>query len=76
VLRACLRVLRPGGRVLTIEPGTSTGLRSMLRSAPAAQAAYDAGGGSSAALRQAGFNAVRDLGDREATKFVEGLKTT
>ena len=76
VLQACLRVLRPGGRVLTIEPGTSTGLRSMLRSAPAAQAAYDAGGGSSAALRQAGFNAVRDLGDREATKFVEGLKTT
>ena len=76
VLQACCRVLRPGGRVLTIEPGTSTGLRSMLRSAPAAQAAYDAGGGSSAALRQAGFNAVRDLGDREATKFVEGLKTT
>jgi ubiquinone/menaquinone biosynthesis C-methylase UbiE len=75
-LQACRRVLRPGGRVVTIEAGTSTGLRSMLRSAPAAQAAYDAGGGTSAALRQAGFNAVRGLGDREGLKFVEGLKGT
>jgi len=73
-LQACRRVLRPGGRVVTIEAGTSSGLRSILRSPPAAQAAYDAGGGTSAALRQAGFNAVRDLGDREGLKFVEGLK--
>ena len=76
VLQACRRVLRPGGRVVTIEAGTSTGLRSILRSAPAAQATYDAGGGTSAALRRAGFGAVRDLGDREGLKFVEGLKTT
>ena len=73
-LQACRRVLRPGGRVVTIEAGTSSGLRSILRSPPAAQAAYDAGGGTSAALRQAGFNAARDLGDREGLKFVEGLK--
>src|SRR5207342_2281761 len=38
-LQACRRVLRPGGRVVTIEAGTGTGLRSILRSAPAAQAA-------------------------------------
>lgn len=76
VLRACHRVLRPGGRLVTIEAGTTAGLRSMLRSAPAAQAAYDAGGGTAAALRQAGFGAVRDLGDREGLKFVEGLRTT
>ena len=38
VLRDAHRVLRPGGRLLAIEPGTATGLRSMLRSAPAAQA--------------------------------------
>jgi len=74
VLQACRRVVRPGGRVMTIEAGTGTGLRAMLRPTPAAQAAYDAGGGSSAALRQAGFNAVRDLGDREGMKFVEGLR--
>ena len=29
-LQACRRVLRPGGRLVTIEAGTSTGLRSML----------------------------------------------
>ncbi len=75
VLRDARRVLRPGGRLLAIEPGTATGLRSMLRSAPAAQAAYDAAGGTPAALRDAGFTAVRDLGDREGLKFAEGLKT-
>ena len=74
VLRDARRALRPGGRLLAIEAGTPTGLRSMLRSAPAAQAAYDAGGGTPAALRDAGFAAVRDLGDREGLKFAEGLK--
>jgi ubiquinone/menaquinone biosynthesis C-methylase UbiE len=76
VLREALRVLRSGGRLLAIEAGTPGGLRSMLRSAPAAQAAYDAAGGTLAALRDAGFAAVRDLGDREGLKFVEGLKAT
>jgi SAM-dependent methyltransferase len=75
VLRDARRVLRPGGRLLAIEPGTATGLRSMLRSVPAAQAAYDGAGGTPAALREAGFTAVRDLGDREGLKFAEGLKT-
>ena len=74
VLREAHRVLRQGGRLVAIEPGTATGLRSMLRAAPATQAAYDAAGGTSAALRQAGFAAVRDLGDREGLKFAEGLK--
>lgn len=76
VLHDAHRVLRPGGRLVSIEPGTPTGLRSMLRSAPAAQGAYDAAGGTPAALRQAGFGAVRDLGDREGLKFAEGFKTT
>ena len=74
-LRDARRVLRAGGRLIVIEPGTVTGLRSVLRSAPAAQAAYDAGGGTADALRTAGFAAVRDLGDREGLKFAEGLKT-
>jgi ubiquinone/menaquinone biosynthesis C-methylase UbiE len=75
LLGETLRVLRAGGRLVTIEAGTASGLGAMLRSAPAAQAAYDAGGGTAAGLRAAGFGAVRDLGDREGLKFFEGLKT-
>jgi ubiquinone/menaquinone biosynthesis C-methylase UbiE len=76
VLRECHRVLRVGGRLVTIEPGTASGLKSMLRSAPATQGTYDASGGTPATLKQAGFGAVRELGDREGVKFVEGLRTT
>ena len=42
--------------------------------APAAQGAYEGAGGTLSALRQAGFGAVRELGDREGLKFVEGLR--
>jgi hypothetical protein len=76
MLREARRVLRPGGRLVSIEAGTATGLTSVLRSAPAAQSAYDASGGTPAALKEAGFAAVRDLGDREGLKFAEGLRTT
>jgi ubiquinone/menaquinone biosynthesis C-methylase UbiE len=76
MLRDAHRVLRQGGRLIAIERGTATGLTSVLRSAPAAQGAYDASGGTPAALQQAGFGAVRDLGDREGLKFAEGLRTT
>lgn len=75
VLSDAHRVLRLGGRLLVIEPGTATGLKSMLRAAPAAQAAYEGAGGTPAALGQAGFGAVRELGDREGLKFTEGLRT-
>jgi hypothetical protein len=68
------RVLRAGGRIIVIEPGTRTGLGSMLRPVPPAQAPYDAAGGIAADLRAAGFSAVRELGDREGLRFAEGLK--
>jgi ubiquinone/menaquinone biosynthesis C-methylase UbiE len=77
MLRDAHRVLRQGGRLIAIEPGTATGLASVLRrSAPAVQGTYAASGGTPAALQQAGFGAVRDLGDREGLKFAEGLRTT
>ena len=75
-LHECLRVLRPGGRLLAIEPGTVSGLKSMLRPAPAAQAGYEAAGGTVTALQQAGFAPVRLLADREGFKFSEGLRST
>ena len=68
------RVLRAGGRIIVIEPGTRTGLRSMLRPVPPSQAAYDSAGGALADLRAAGFSPVRELGDREGLRFAEGLK--
>jgi SAM-dependent methyltransferase len=74
LLGEAARVLRTGGRIIVIEGGTQAGLRSLLRPAPAAQAAYNAAGGVLAGLRAAGFSPVRELGDREGLRFVEGLK--
>jgi ubiquinone/menaquinone biosynthesis C-methylase UbiE len=68
------RVLRAGGRIIVIEPGTRTGLRSVLRPVPPSQAAYDAAGGAVADLRAAGFSPARELGDREGLRFAEGIK--
>ena len=74
LLRESARVLRAGGRVIVIEAGTPTGLRSLLKAAPASQATYDAAGGVLGDLRAAGFAPVRSLGDREGLRFAEGLK--
>ncbi len=74
ILRACHRALRPGGRLVAIESGTPVGLSALLRSRPAADADYQATGGPAAALQQAGFTAVRVLGDREGYLFTEGIR--
>lgn len=73
-LAVCRRVLRGGGRVVTIEAGTPTGIRALFRGSRAGPA----GTGeteSAAALRSGGFTSVRLLGDREGLRFVEGLNT-
>ena len=74
LLREVGRVVRPGGRAIVIEAGAQTGLASILRGAPAAQASFDQAGGAPAALKDAGFFPVRPLGDSEGLKFSEGLR--
>ncbi len=74
-LRECQRVLRPGGRVITIESGQRSGLAALLRPGPKPDAAYAAAGGTVAALEAAGFRPVRLLADREGYLFTEGLRT-
>jgi ubiquinone/menaquinone biosynthesis C-methylase UbiE len=69
VLSECRRVLRSGGRVVIINRGTPSGLTAMLQSRP------DPGQTDSIirALQAVGFRSVRELGDRDAYAFFEGL---
>lgn len=68
------RVLRPGGRLISLEPGTPVGLRAMLRRGAPPDAAYEAAGGTARVLESAGFKPVRLLADREGYRYFEGLK--
>jgi ubiquinone/menaquinone biosynthesis C-methylase UbiE len=74
-VRECRRLLRDGGRIVTIEPGTPVGLRALFGGG---QKTPDAGSPSdttASALGAGGFKAVRPLGDREGLQFFEGVKT-
>jgi ubiquinone/menaquinone biosynthesis C-methylase UbiE len=73
LLAECRRILRTGGRLIALEAGTQTGLRGLFGGAKP-DAAYEAAGGTTAALEAAGFRPVRVLGDRQGYKFIEGLK--
>jgi ubiquinone/menaquinone biosynthesis C-methylase UbiE len=73
ILIECRRVLRDGGRLLALDGGSATGLRSLFAGAKP-DAKYEAVGGTAAALERAGFRPVRTLGDRQGYRFVEGLK--
>jgi SAM-dependent methyltransferase len=69
LLRQSHRVLRPGGRLLTLEAGTPVGPAAWLRGSKAPAAS-----GMAAALTAAFFRPVRVLADRDGYLFTEGLK--
>ena len=74
-LRECHRLLRTGGRVVTIERGTPVGLRALFAGKPSPPVRVGGGGPTFTALQGAGFTAIRDLADREGLRFTEGFKT-
>jgi SAM-dependent methyltransferase len=68
------RVLRRGGRVMTIEAGSVTGIKSLIQQRRGDDA-YEGRGGVVSALETAGFRPVRLLADREGYKFAEGIRS-
>ncbi len=74
-LGECHRILRTGGRLITLEAGTRSGLAALLRPSSERDSIYERSGGALAALRSAGFSPVRQLADREGYRFTEGLKS-
>ena len=72
-MREWHRVIRHGGRVMTIEPGAVSGIKSFIQQRRS-DAAYEESGGVVSALERAGFRPVRLLADREGYKFGEGIK--
>jgi ubiquinone/menaquinone biosynthesis C-methylase UbiE len=67
------RVLRPGGRVVVIEPAPRGGIGSLL-SRNAMDPEYHDRGGPAAALTGAGFAAVRVIAERDGVVYAEGAK--
>lgn len=74
-LRELYRILRAGGRLVTVELGTRSGLATLFRPARALDSDFEKAGGAVAALRAAGFSPVRPLADLEGYRFTEGLKS-
>jgi ubiquinone/menaquinone biosynthesis C-methylase UbiE len=69
-MREWRRVLRQGGRAMTIEAGPASGLAGVLRRASPNES-YDVVG----ALEASGFKPARVLAEREGYKFAEGIKS-
>lgn len=68
------RVLRPGGRIVVIEPAPRGGLVGALLNRQEADPDYALSGGAIAVLTRAGFAAVRQLAEHEGQVFIEGRR--
>jgi hypothetical protein len=65
-----LRVLRPGGRVVVIEPARRAGFGALLH-----RDTIDRGyAGPARTLKDAGFAAVRELAETDGVVYAEGIK--
>jgi ubiquinone/menaquinone biosynthesis C-methylase UbiE len=73
-VREALRVLRPGGRCMVVEPAPRGGLAGLLGPG-GADPRYRATGGAETALAAEGFRATRTLAEREGLVFAEGIKS-
>jgi hypothetical protein len=65
-----LRVLRPGGRAIVIEPAPRGGFRALLNR----QTADPSYQGAVRTLQDEGFAATRQLAERDGVLYVEGIK--
>jgi SAM-dependent methyltransferase len=72
-LQQAIRVLRPGGRCLVIDPAIRGGIGSVF-SKRSMDARYLRNGGAEGALKEEGFRGVRVLADSDGLTFVEGTK--
>lgn len=66
-----LRVLRPGGRVIVLDPAPRGGFGALLSRPAASDPNYT---GAAKALASEGFAAVRQIAEADGVTYVEGIK--
>lgn len=71
-VKESLRVLRPGGRCLSIDDAPRGGLGALV--GDRSRAEYRTAGHAARALEGAGFRAVRTVAERDRLVFVEGVR--
>lgn len=66
-----LRVLRPGGRAIVLEPAPRGGIGALINRQAASDPNY---AGAAKALAREGFAAVRQIAEADGVTYVEGIK--